>query len=146
VDGTFKTPTLRNVELTGPYFHNGGLATLMQVLDFYTRGSDFHEHNIANLDSDIDRMDGMNEYGKRRIVDFLLSLTDDRVRWEKAPFDHPELFVANGSPGDSSAVNCPAPLTTCDEKFHVPAVGANGLAAEGLPALGTFLGLDPYAH
>ncbi|MFL5422573.1 MAG: cytochrome c peroxidase [Myxococcales bacterium] len=146
VDGTFKTPTLRNVELTGPYFHNGGEATLMQVVDFYTRGGDFHEHNIADLDSDIDRMDGMNEYGKRRIVDFLLSLTDDRVRWEKAPFDHPELFVAHGSPGDSSAVNCPAPLKICDETFHVPAVGANGLSAEGLPAVGTFLGLDPYAH
>jgi cytochrome c peroxidase len=146
VDGTFKTPTLRNVELTGPYFHNGGQATLMQVVDFYTRGGDFHEHNIANLDSDIDRLDGMNEYGKRRIVDFLLALTDDRVRWEKAPFDHPELFVASGSPGSSSAINCPAPLKTCDEVIHVPAVGANGLGAEGLPALDTFLGLDPYAH
>src|SRR3954468_23698445 len=107
VDGTFKTPTLRNVELTGPYFHNGGQATLMQVLDFYTRGGDFHEHKIANLDSDIDRMDGMNEAGKRRMVDFLLALTDERVRWEKAPFDHPELYVASGSPGDSSAVSCP---------------------------------------
>src|SRR3954469_8721090 len=146
VNGTFKTPTLRNVELTGPYFHNGGQATLMQVLDFYTRGGDFHEHNVADLDSDIDRMDGMNEYGKRRIVDFLLSLTDDRVRWEKAPFDHPELFVASGSPGDSSAVNCPAPLKICDETVHVPAIGANGLSAEGLPPVGTFLGLDPYAH
>jgi cytochrome c peroxidase len=28
VDGAFKAPTLRNVELTGPYFHNGGQATL----------------------------------------------------------------------------------------------------------------------
>ncbi|TMB37144.1 MAG: cytochrome C peroxidase [Deltaproteobacteria bacterium] len=112
IDGTFKTPSLRNVELTGPYFHNGGQATLMQVVDFYTRGGDFHEHNIANLDSDIDRIDGMNEVGKQHIVDFLLSLTDERVRWEKAPFDHPELLVPNGSPGDSASVSC-GTASTC---------------------------------
>jgi cytochrome c peroxidase len=145
VDGAFKTPTLRNVELTGPYFHNGGQATLMQVIDFYTRGGDFHERNMANLDPDIDRLDGMNEYGKNRLVDFLLALTDERVRWEKAPFDHPELFVPNGSPGDSSAVNCPAGQT-CTEFIRVPPIGANGRSAEALPALETFLGLDPHAH
>ena len=38
VDGSFKTPTLRNVELTGPYFHNGSYATLEQVVEFYNRG------------------------------------------------------------------------------------------------------------
>jgi cytochrome c peroxidase len=145
VDGTFKTPTLRNVELTGPYFHNGGQATLMQVLDFYTRGGDFHEHNIDNLDADVDRMDGMNEVGKREIVDFLLALTDERVRWEKAPFDHPELVVPNGSPGDSSVVQCGA-SSTCDELIRLPPVGAAGRAAAGLPPLGTFLDLDPHAH
>jgi cytochrome c peroxidase len=144
IDGTFKTPGLRNVELTGPYFHNGGQATLMQVVDFYTRGGDFFEHNIANLDSDIDRLDGMNEYAKNRIVDFLLALTDERVRWERAPFDHPELFVPNGSPGDSSSVTCTA--STCDELIRLPQVGANGRSAEGLAALGTFLGLDAHAH
>ena len=40
VDGAFKTSTLRNVELTGPYFHNGGQATLEQVVQFYNRGGD----------------------------------------------------------------------------------------------------------
>src|SRR5262249_4225444 len=34
VMGAFKVPGLRNVELTGPYFHNGGKATLMQVVNF----------------------------------------------------------------------------------------------------------------
>ena len=37
-DGTFKIPGLRNVELTAPYFHNGGEATLTDVVDFYARG------------------------------------------------------------------------------------------------------------
>jgi cytochrome c peroxidase len=145
VNGAFKTPTLRNVELTGPYFHNGGQSTLMQVVDFYTRGGDFHDENIDNLDSDIDTIDGMNEASKQHIVDFLLALTDERVRWEKAPFDHPELYTSNGSPGDSTTVTCPT-TSPCDTLVRLPPVGANGRAAEGLPALGTFLGLDPHTH
>jgi cytochrome c peroxidase len=145
VNGAFKTPTLRNVELTGPFFHNGGQATLMQVVDFYSRGGDFHEYNIANLDSDIDTIDGMNETGKQHIVDFLLALTDDRVKWEKSPFDHPELFITNGSPGDSTSVTCTT--LTCDSPLvRLPPIGLNGRLAEGLPALGTFLGLDQHAH
>ncbi len=34
-EGKFKIPTLRNVELTAPYMHNGSLATLEQVVNFY---------------------------------------------------------------------------------------------------------------
>ena len=45
VDGTFKTPGLRNVALTAPYFHNGGQATLAQVVEFYDRGGDFRLQN-----------------------------------------------------------------------------------------------------
>src|SRR5262249_27504201 len=44
-DGAFKVPSLRNVELTGPYFHNGGTASLMDVVQFYARGGDFHDQN-----------------------------------------------------------------------------------------------------
>lgn len=39
-DGAFKTPTLRNVALTGPYMHTGSLATLDDVIAFYNRGGD----------------------------------------------------------------------------------------------------------
>src|SRR4029079_13244384 len=39
--GAFKTPGLRNVKLTAPYFHNGGKATLADVVAFYARGGDF---------------------------------------------------------------------------------------------------------
>ncbi|MCR9171475.1 MAG: c-type cytochrome [bacterium] len=35
---SFKTPTLRNVELTGPYMHNGAFATLEEVMEFYNKG------------------------------------------------------------------------------------------------------------
>ena len=36
--GKFKVPTLRNVELTGPYFHDGSAATLEEVLESYAHG------------------------------------------------------------------------------------------------------------
>jgi len=36
--GAFKTPTLRDVARSGPYMHDGSLATLEQVVDFYVQG------------------------------------------------------------------------------------------------------------
>src|SRR5437870_4234434 len=80
VDGAFKVPSVRNVELTGPYFHNGGKATLEQVVDFYSRGGDFHEANIDNLDQRIRDL-GLSTTDKANLVAFLKSLTDERVRF-----------------------------------------------------------------
>lgn len=53
VNDAFKTPGRRNVELTGPYFHNGGKATLMQVVELYNRGGDFAVENRDSLAPDI---------------------------------------------------------------------------------------------
>ena len=102
--GAVKTPTLRNIELTAPYMRNGGMLTLAQVVDFYVRGADFHEANSANLDPNIDIIAELvgNATQKAALVAFLRSLTDDRVRFEEAPFDHPQLFVPNGHPGDTA--------------------------------------------
>src|SRR5207249_612242 len=85
IGAAFKAPQLRNVELTGPYFHNGGQLTLMQVVDFYNRGGDF---NNPDLDSNMHRI-GLTEQDERALVAFLLGLTDERVAHEGAPFDHP---------------------------------------------------------
>ncbi|HET8744286.1 MAG TPA: cytochrome c peroxidase, partial [Ramlibacter sp.] len=74
VAGAFKAPGLRNVELTGPYFHNGGKATLMQVIDHYSRGGDFGVDNAANLSPGIVPL-GLTEQEKIDLVSFLLSLT-----------------------------------------------------------------------
>ena len=38
VDGAFKVPSLRNVALTAPYFHNGDARTLREVVELYSRG------------------------------------------------------------------------------------------------------------
>jgi cytochrome c peroxidase len=97
VNGAFKTPGLRNVELTGPYFHNGGKATLMQVVDFYNRGGDFAEENKDDLAPDI-RPLNLSQEEKESLVAFLVSLTDERVRYERAPFDHPSLCMPHGAP------------------------------------------------
>ncbi len=52
-DGAFKAPALRNVELTGPYFHTGSYLTLRQVVQFYLRGGDFPVTNELDKDPHI---------------------------------------------------------------------------------------------
>ena len=96
--GSAKAPQLRNIELTGPYFHNGGKLTLRQVVNFYSHGSDFpitnaqhRDFNIVNLDKDIQST--LTSADRIALVDFLLSLTDERVAHEQGPFDRPELFL-----------------------------------------------------
>lgn len=42
--GAFKTPTLRNIELTAPYMHDGSLATLEDVFNFYAIGGGRNAH------------------------------------------------------------------------------------------------------
>jgi cytochrome c peroxidase len=42
MDGFFKTPTLRNIELTGPYMHDGRFKRLDEVIEFYNSGIQAH--------------------------------------------------------------------------------------------------------
>jgi cytochrome c peroxidase len=141
-DGAFKTPGLRNVELTAPYFHNGGQLTLRQVVDFYNRGGDFAENNIDNLDADIHPL-GLSEEEKTSLVAFLVSLTDERVRYERAPFDHPQLFVTNGHPGDGNAVTNDGTGQATTTLLELPAVGAKGTNTPQPNFLGVSSQLSP---
>ncbi len=81
--GKFKTPTLRNIELTAPYMHDGRFATLEEVLDHY------NEHvNINRTDIDLLMQDTNNdtsssflaltEEEKKAIIAFLKTLTDEK--------------------------------------------------------------------
>jgi cytochrome c peroxidase len=92
-DWAFKTPTLRNIKLTAPYFHTGSNPTLVDVMEFYDRGGDF-----ANPQLSIDMQPlNLTALDKNAIIDFMENaLTDCRVEKKKAPFDHPELPLANG--------------------------------------------------
>ncbi|MEB0135377.1 cytochrome c peroxidase [Actimicrobium sp. CCC2.4] len=141
IDGAFKTPGLRNVELTGPYFHNGGKSTLMQVVDFYNRGGDFTAANQPVPDPTM-RPLGLTQPQKDDLVAFLLSLTDERVRFQRAPFDHPSICVPDGQEGDARAVVTDAAGNAKDVMRCIGAVGTRGAAA----ALPTFLRLSPFAR
>ncbi|MCC6848812.1 MAG: hypothetical protein IT294_09945, partial [Deltaproteobacteria bacterium] len=151
-DGALKTPTLRNVALTPPYMRNGGMLTLDQVVAFYTRGADFHEQNIANLDPNVDVIPELvgNPANKAALVAFLEALTDDRVRFEAAPFDHPALVVPNGQVGDAGAVADDGTGKARDDLLEIPAVGAAGrcVGIDGTirsPCPGAILDLAPIA-
>jgi len=111
VAGNFKVPSLRNVELTGPYFHNGGKATLGQVVEFYDDAGDFANPTKAPAIVPLH----LSPAQAKSLVAFLLSLTDERVRMQQAPFDHPQLFVPDGdtTPGT-------------DNRIEIPAVGRTG--------------------
>ena len=124
-NGAFKAPSLRNVELTAPYFHNGGKRTLREVVDFYNRGGDFGDQNIADFDPDVMRLN-LSNTEKESLVAFLKSLTDERVRSQKAPFDHPQIDIPNGHLGNQFRVVDEGNLRARDNTFRVPAVGKDG--------------------
>jgi cytochrome c peroxidase len=86
-EGLFLTPSLLNVELRGPYFHDGSKRTLEDVIEFYDRGGDFgprrkREINPLRLSAD----------SKRALAAFLRRpLTDPRARNASGPFERPLL-------------------------------------------------------
>lgn len=127
VDGAMKIPGLRNVALTAPYFHNGGALTLREVIDFYSRGGDFRRINNAD-GSAISPLTTPNftEEEKDALEAFLLALTDERVRTQSAPFDHPQLFVVDGHIGNTKWVVGVKGGAALDWFREIPAVGKNG--------------------
>jgi cytochrome c peroxidase len=72
----FKTPTIRNIELTAPYMHNGIFNTLEEVMDFYNQGGG-KGLNIAppNQTLPFDKLN-LTKKEKENIISFLKSLTD----------------------------------------------------------------------
>jgi cytochrome c peroxidase len=96
VDGAFKIPSLRNVELTPPYMHNGSMFTLEEIAEFYARGGNFANPEMAKEMSPIGTLGNVTQ--RAEVVEFLKALTDPRVALESAPFDHPELLLPQGDP------------------------------------------------
>jgi cytochrome c peroxidase len=198
-DGAFKAPPLRNVELTGPYFHTGSYLTLRQVVDFYLRGGDFPVTNEDSRDPQLvnvamqafgfgrtagdglgdinsgflvgnigdalpdtvylyDAMPDTNhpltpepsyltlENAKEALVKLLLAFTDPRVKYERAPFDRPEMFIPidglapENTGGRPQLLDQSNPSDVCDGVacfLRIPAVGFTG-NADPLP---NFLGV-----
>ena len=74
--GAFKTPGLRNLLMTAPYFHDGSHATLWDVLDHYNKGGDL---NDPLLDTDM-RPLALKEADIDDLAAFLASLTSPDYR------------------------------------------------------------------
>jgi cytochrome c peroxidase len=73
----FRTPSLRDVALTAPYMHDGSLATLAAVVDFYNRGGEISETKDYRI-----RPLKLSEQEKQQLLSFLHSLTGDRTATE----------------------------------------------------------------
>ena len=70
-EALFKVPTLRNVEITGPYMHDGSFKTLEEVVEHYNKGG----HNHVNKSVFIKPLN-LSSVEKSDLVEFLKSLTD----------------------------------------------------------------------
>ncbi|HEY6549509.1 MAG TPA: cytochrome c peroxidase [Vicinamibacteria bacterium] len=68
--GAFKTPTLREITSTAPYMHDGSIATLEEVVEYYDRGGTPH----PNLSPKMTRL-GLTEQERRDLVAFLRALS-----------------------------------------------------------------------
>lgn len=73
---SFKTPSIRNIEMTAPYMHNGGMKTLEAVMDFYNKGGgngiglNFKHQTLAS-----DKLN-LSKKEIHQIIAFMRSLTD----------------------------------------------------------------------
>jgi hypothetical protein len=130
VDGAFKIPSLRNVALTAPYFHNGDARSLREVVEFYSRGG-----NIAPINKSPDGKLFIEPLGVPSLtaveidalVAFMEALTDERVLYRRAPFDHPQLFVPNGHRGSDAHVSDRDGDDRADDTLvEIAEVGAEG--------------------
>ena len=88
--GKFKTPTLRNVEFTRPYMHDGRFMTLEEVVEFYNNGVKLSP-TLDPIMTKSGKENGLNlsEQEKKDLVNFLKSFTDNEFLTSEA-FSNPE--------------------------------------------------------
>jgi cytochrome c peroxidase len=73
--GAFRTPSLRNIALTAPYFHDGSAATLEDVVRFYVKGG----NENPNRDWQLEPV-ALTESEQHDLVEFLKALTSEDAR------------------------------------------------------------------
>ena len=79
--GKFRVPSLRYTKYTAPYMHNGMIATLEDVVEFYNQGGG--ENQFAETKSDLIKPLGLNDQEKADLVAFLESLSGERIVMEE---------------------------------------------------------------
>ena len=72
--GAFKTPTLRDIALSAPYFHDGSAATLMDVVEHYAKGGEVKTNLSPNL-----KEIKLTQQDKKDLVAFMQALTSEHV-------------------------------------------------------------------
>ena len=72
-EGKFKVPTLRNIEVSRPYMHDGRFQTLEQVLNHYQNEIKNHK----NLDAILKQGIALSNQDKTNLIAFLKTLTDN---------------------------------------------------------------------
>lgn len=83
--GAFKTPTLREIEHTAPYMHDGSLKTLEEVVDYYDKGG----LPNRNLDSKIKKLN-LTSQDKSDLVAFLKALSGEGWQQIREPESFPQ--------------------------------------------------------
>lgn len=80
-NGVFKSPSLRNIELTAPYMHDGRFKTLQEVVEFYSTGVKPHA-NLHSTMKEVDGTTGMNltPDQKSNLIAFMKTFTDRSVK------------------------------------------------------------------
>lgn len=95
----FKAPTLRNIDKTAPYMHNGAFDTLEQVLDFYDRGPEARGYTVPNLDFVMQPGPlNLSVDEKRQLLVFLREGLTDLSGLPGVPSSVPSGLVPGGTP------------------------------------------------
>lgn len=77
--GSYRAPTLRNIELTGPYMHDGRYATLDEVIDFYSHHLVWSPYISPLMHHIGENGAQLLPYEKADLKAFLLTLTDETL-------------------------------------------------------------------
>lgn len=75
----FKIPTLRNIELTAPYMHNGVFKTLEQVVEFYNEGGGYGWKTAPPNQTLPPEKLHLNTREKKQLIAFMKTLTDTKT-------------------------------------------------------------------
>ena len=75
-NGKFKVPSLRNVEFTAPYMHDGRFSTLEEVIDHYNSGGHFST-TVSPFMENIDEGLNLSDHQKQALIAFMKTLSDN---------------------------------------------------------------------
>jgi len=80
--GIFKVPSLKNIELTAPYMHDGRFKSLEEVIEHYNSGIELHPNlppTLRNLVDNTPKRLNLTAEQKAALIAFLKTLTDRSI-------------------------------------------------------------------